>query len=499
MNETIKKTKNIKLNIIFNGIYQIFVLIVPFITSPYISRVLLPSGIGSYSYALSLVSYFSLIAAFGFLDYGTTQIAKLRDNKEQFSKIFWEICFAKFAVTITIFIIYVAIVMSGFFSTDNYPLNTKIIFLILGCNILVNGMDATFLFQGLENFGQLCLRNFIVRLLNTIFLFIFVRTSNDYLNYIIIMSGSNILLGLFSFIGIHRKISKPFFKDFHFLKHITHGFIYFIPTAAVTIFPLIPKTFIGNITNNSLQSGYYEQADKLVTLVITMINSIDNIMMSRMTYLYAINDKEEIQNKTQQTLKLFFAFTLPALFGLFIINPYFTTGFFGTEYESSVQLVYLLLPRLFFAPLTAIIGVIYFVPTGQLWKRNILYIISFVIDIILCFTFTKFFGIQGTCIAYSITEIILCILFIIFSKKDLHLSIAKNTFIKSFDSCLIMLIGCYFIQSFLANKFSNLVMAILLIIVGGMIYLICMLLFKEEIVTCYLKVFKTKICKKLRK
>ncbi len=499
MNETIKKSKNIKLNIIFNGIYQVFVLIVPFITSPYISRVLLPSGIGSYSYALSLVSYFSLIAAFGFLDYGTTQIAKLRDDKAQYSKTFWELCLVKFALTIIVFIIYAFIIMGDFFYTENYPLNTKIIFLILGCNILVNGMDATFLFQGLENFGQLCLRNFIVRLLNTILLFIFVKTSNDYLNYIIIMSGSNILLGVFSFIGIQKKVSRPNFHNFHFFKHLKQGFIYFLPTAAVTIFPLIPKTFIGSITNNSLQSGYYEQADKLITLVITMINSIDNIMMSRMTYLYAINDKNEIQNKTQQTLKLFFAFTLPALFGLFIINPYFTVGFFGVEYESSVQLVYLLLPRLFFAPLTAIIGAIYYVPTGQLWKRNILYLVSFVIDLIFCFLFTKFYGVEGTCIAYSLTEIILCVLFILFSKKDLHLSIAKTTFIKSLDSCFIMLIVCYFIQKYISSHFSSLITSIILVTIGGLLYFICTILFKEEIITCYTKTFINKIKKKLGK
>ena len=493
------KQKNIKLNIIFNGIYQVFVLIVPFITSPYVSRVLLPSGIGSYSYALSLVSYFSLIAAFGFLDYGTTQIAKHRDNKEEFSNSFWEICFAKLMLTLVIFAIYTIIVLCGIFSSSNYPLNTKIIFMILGCNILVNGMDATFLFQGLENFGQLCLRNFVVRLLNTILIFIFVKSSNDYINYIIIMSGSNILLGLFSFIGIHKKVSKPKFKNFNLIKHLKLGFVYFIPTAAVTIFPLIPKTYIESITNNSLQSGYYEQADKLITLVITMINSIDNIMLSRMTYLYAIGNKEEINNKTQQTLKLFFAFTLPALFGLCIINQYFTVGFFGAEYESSIELVYLLLPRLFFSPLTSIIGVIYFVPSGQLWKRNILYLISFGIDIVLCFILTKFFGIQGACIAYSICEIILCLLFVLFSRKELHLSIAKNTFIKSLDSCLIMLIVCYFCQSFISNRFSSLITAIALVIIGGLVYFACMLLFKEEVITCYTKDFLSKVKKKLGK
>jgi O-antigen/teichoic acid export membrane protein len=77
----VRKQKNLKLNIIFNAIYQIFVLIVPFITSPYVSRVLLPQGVGSYSLALSWVTYFSTVAAFGFLDYGTTILAMHRNDK----------------------------------------------------------------------------------------------------------------------------------------------------------------------------------------------------------------------------------------------------------------------------------------------------------------------------------------------------------------------------------------------------------------------------------
>src|SRR5574344_1751233 len=95
-----KKEKNLKLNIIFNAIYQVLVLLVPFITSPYVSRVLLPEGVGSYSFSYSIVYYFVLFATFGLLDYGTVVISQNRDSKEEYSRLFWEISIFKFFITL---------------------------------------------------------------------------------------------------------------------------------------------------------------------------------------------------------------------------------------------------------------------------------------------------------------------------------------------------------------------------------------------------------------
>ena len=50
--------------------HQILTLITPFITAPYLSRVLGPDGVGSVSYAESVVSYFCLFATLGITLYG---------------------------------------------------------------------------------------------------------------------------------------------------------------------------------------------------------------------------------------------------------------------------------------------------------------------------------------------------------------------------------------------------------------------------------------------
>lgn len=493
------KPKSLKLNIIFNFIYQVFVLIVPFITSPYVSRKLLPDGIGSYSFASSLVSYFALVAAFGFLDYGTTMIAKHRENEEEYSKIFWEICFAKLCLALGVFAVYSGLILGNVFNNADYPLNTKIVFLLLGCNIIVNGMDATFLFQGLEDFGPLCLRNFFIRLLNMIMIFVLVRSKNDYIYYIAIMGISNLLIGPCSFIGLNKKIRRPHLGNPHLWKHFSKAFIYFIPTAALTVLPLISKTFIGFMVKDSDASGYYEQADKLITLAVTMINSIDAIMMSRMTYLYSTGNIEEIQAKTKHTLELYFLFAIPAFLGLLLINPYFTVGFFGDEYQASVSLVYILSFKILFMPLTALLGAIYFVPKGYIWRRNIFYIVGLAIGIGLNAILIYFYGIVGACIANVITEALLAITFVVASKSGIRFSMASDTFIKAFDSGLIMIIIGFLVCKVIGSRFSPMIVSIVVLIPCVIVYFGMLILIKEDMVHFYATVCFDKTKKILRK
>ena len=71
--------KSVKKNYIYNLLYQILVLAVPIIVTPYISRVLLADGVGAYSFAYSLITYFTLFGSLGFGYYAQRIIAKYLD------------------------------------------------------------------------------------------------------------------------------------------------------------------------------------------------------------------------------------------------------------------------------------------------------------------------------------------------------------------------------------------------------------------------------------
>lgn len=62
-------------NYLYNVGYQVLAIIVPLITSAYVSRVLRPEGVGANAFTNSIIQYFILIASMGIGYYGNRQIA----------------------------------------------------------------------------------------------------------------------------------------------------------------------------------------------------------------------------------------------------------------------------------------------------------------------------------------------------------------------------------------------------------------------------------------
>ena len=83
--------KSVVKNYIYNLSYQVLILILPLVTTPYISRVLGAENIGIYSYTLSISAFFILFGSLGVALYGKREIAYKQKDKKKYSIVFWEI------------------------------------------------------------------------------------------------------------------------------------------------------------------------------------------------------------------------------------------------------------------------------------------------------------------------------------------------------------------------------------------------------------------------
>ena len=86
-----KINSSIKQNFLYNSAYQLLAMIVPLVTTPYLSRILGSEGIGRYSYAYSIAYYFVVFAMLGVNNYGNRTISEFSDDIEKRSKSFWSI------------------------------------------------------------------------------------------------------------------------------------------------------------------------------------------------------------------------------------------------------------------------------------------------------------------------------------------------------------------------------------------------------------------------
>ena len=76
-----EKRTSVKKNYIYSLIYDVLVLFVPLITTPYIARVLSVESIGLYSYTHSIILYFTAFIASGTKSYAIKKIAQSQDKK----------------------------------------------------------------------------------------------------------------------------------------------------------------------------------------------------------------------------------------------------------------------------------------------------------------------------------------------------------------------------------------------------------------------------------
>lgn len=70
MRENYHKADSVKKNAVMSLILTVSTMLFPIISFPYAARVLTPVGTGRVSFAVSFISYFSMIAQLGIPTYG---------------------------------------------------------------------------------------------------------------------------------------------------------------------------------------------------------------------------------------------------------------------------------------------------------------------------------------------------------------------------------------------------------------------------------------------
>ena len=470
--------KSLKSNIIFNFVSQIITYLAPFIVAPYLSRVLTPVGVGEYSFGYSIVYYFSIIVIFGFTSYGTRQISAFRNNKTEYSKVFWNTFWTRLIFFIFCSVGYVVCVINNVFSPS---VDDSIYFALILC-LLGDVLDITFLYQGLDEFKLISYINILINFIYIVSVFLCVKNRNDLFIYTILKSsikvGVSICLWLFS-VG---KINKPTISIKSSLNIFKGSFVFFLPSLVMHISPSIDQTMLGYLSNN-IEVSYYQQNHKIIVLVASLIYSIGPIMLSKMSYLHQQKDSNEIMNKMEQLIHIACLFMFPATAGLYSIAAYFVPAYFGSEYAPSVIVMYCFLPSIIFSSLSSLIINGYYYPSNKAMRCTIFMAISVFINIIANLFVVECFGAAGVALTSSISSFIALVLLIIFSKKDIaYIRILKKIW-KSILCSVIMTIVIMLIN-FLWAIFglnSNILITLFDTILGVAIYVIFIFITKDEL------------------
>ena len=477
--------KSITKNYIYNLLYQVFLLITPVITTPYVSRVLGAEGIGQYSFTNSIVSYFVLFAALGFGYYAQREIAKYQGNKQEQSKIFGEIVIIRAVSVLTVLIVYESLILLGVFG-QKYTL----LMIILSLNIISVAFDPSFLFQGNEEFGRLVLRNFLVKSVSIICVFAFVKQPKDVWLYVLIFSIAGLISHFSIYLYLPKMICKHQMSNLRPLRHLKPAIILFIPTIAVSVYTMLDKTMIGVITGSDALNGYYEQAEKLVKMSLTIVTSLGTVMIPRNSNAIQNNEINDVKTNIYKAIRFVWFIGTPIMFGIIAVADNLNLWFFGPGYEPVITLMRALSPLILALGLNNVLGIQYLIPAGK--EKLFTYSVilgatsNFILNLILISTI----GIIGVAIASVFAETIIFLyqLFVLrstFSIRKVLLCGWKNIL-----SGAIMLTLLLFISSLLSSSVLN---TMILVAIGAFTYFFGLFLLKDEAIFDLFKQVKKKI------
>lgn len=408
------KTPSIRNNYIYNVLYQGLAVIVPLITTPYVSRVLQADGIGEYSYALSIVSYFSMVAALGVATYGQLETAKLRDNPQERSTFFWEIFIARFVTTIVSAIIYILL---GTVLQSN-----TMIYKIMLINLVSGAMDISWFFQGLEQFKLTVLRNGLVRIICTILIFVFVRNKSDLILYVFILQGSTLVGNILLWPYLTKYLHRIKFSNIKFYRHWRNSLVYFIPMVATSVYTVLDKSMIGFITKSSYENGYYEQAHKIEQVLIVVLTSLGSVTLPRLAYLWKQGDRKSVEHMMKWTTNFILFLSFPMMFGVFAISNKLIPLFLGPGFEPCIQLLCVFSVLLVVVGLDNTIGKQCLVATGRQAKFNRGVIVGAIVNFLANLFLINMLGALGAAIGSVLAECSILLILIYYSRDVLSLT-----------------------------------------------------------------------------
>lgn len=468
----------LKRNFIYVLLQQFILIGLPFLTIPYISRVLGPDGVGLYSYSFSIITLFINVFLLGSNLYAVREIAKVKDDERQLSKVFSEIHLFRTMLLAVAFIVYLLGVMLFF---DN-----NLIFYLQLLHLVGAFFDITWLFQGLENFKKVVTRNIVLKLLGFASVFIFVKDKEDLFLYTIIMGSSVIIGNLALFYRLKKHVSFTFSVSKEgMLLHVRPMLILFIPSMAAMLYSVMDKMLLGSLSTTT-QVGYYEQSYKIVFMISSLINISGTVMLPRTSALIANGNFEKLLDVLRKGITFTAFLVLPITFGFSVIAEEFVIWFLGDAFKPSALIALIMAPIIVFKSLGVIFGSWYLVPMEKNKEYTLPIVFGAVLSIVLNVILIPIYGAIGAAIATVMTEGLIVGIQVWFLRNELNLKqLTKGVLIKYLLISMIMAALTYPISMLITVP--DFVDMVIKIIAGILIYAGILLLIKDQLAVQFFK------------
>lgn len=190
---------------------QVAGYVFPLLTVPYLANVIGVEKYGEIAFAMAVMVYFQTIVDYGFIFSAVRDIARCRKDYARISQIYSKVMWTRGLLVLCSFIFLILLILV-------IPKMREMWAILLASFLIVIGhaMFPDWMFQALEKMKYITIFNVVVKLIFTIFIFVFIHNPSDYILQPIITSLGYILSGLGAMWLINKwgiSIFKPNFKE----------------------------------------------------------------------------------------------------------------------------------------------------------------------------------------------------------------------------------------------------------------------------------------------
>lgn len=471
-------------NYLFTVMYQLLLMLTPFITTPYVSRILKAEGIGIDAYVLSIVQLFIVFIVLGIPLYGSRQIA-VKKSKEDTSIEFWSIFIFQGIVSLLNIIVYCIFILTF----NEY----KILFYIHFLTLLAYSFDISWYFIGKEQLKKIALRNMIVKIIGIILIFTLVKEYDDLWVYVLINCGTLFIGQIIMWIPLLKEVKFIKFPISLLIEHIKPIIVLFIPQLLIQVYVLVNRIILGNVSGET-EVGYYNQANKVIKIALGVITSLGTVLLPRMASEFSNGNREMVKKYTNYTLQFVLLITLPMTLGMMAIAPNFVVWFLGDDFSKVSELLILMSPVILFVGLANVFGIQILVSSNQQNKYSIAVTIGAILSLITNFLLVFSIGSVGTTISLLVAEAVGALIQMYYARKYF---IFKD-FIKLFLKYLILSSFVYGVVILIGNivQSSPVVITLLQVLGGMIIYIFGLWIIKDSFVIKFSGLIHNKFNKK---
>lgn len=479
--------RNLTVNAFLNVIKTSLSIIFPLITYPYVSRILGVENLGKVNYVSSLVGYFSQVAALGISTYAIREGGRIRENKEELSKLGNEMFTINIVSTL---LAYLLLLLTTLLFIDN--LEYRILIAIQSLTIISTTLGVDWVNILFEDYLYITIRSIFIQIISLLMMFMLVKTPNDIYIYAIITvisSALSCILNLFySHRYLHLRLTRyPFFK-----KHYKPIIILFFSSLAINIYAN-SDTLILEWLKGSYYVGLYAVAVKIYTVLKSLLASIYSVTIPKLSHFYAHKNVIEFKKTYTRILSYVTLVLLPMSAGLIVLSKEIILFMGGQEYIEAQFTLQLLAISLIGAIFGGVLTYALNIPIG---KEKINFkgsIYAIFINVGLSFVLIPKLNQNGGAISTIASEFFIVFYNFLFVKESKEFIDIKFWY-KNFRDALIGFFTILFWGDIVNSWINNTLLSLIVIAISSiLVYVAELALLKNKVLEEVLLIFEKKI------